>query len=152
MGRSKKFTPVHVEPDVVLQAVPDEETVVETGPTHASAASIIKADACRAALAEGIEIDEEAMSFTRSRFGIEIRATDLALYKSKEKARQAATAPKAGRKPREASPAVTRSPAATKPVPAATGQADLLDALTDMKPLIAQNGAAKIKQMVDLLG
>jgi hypothetical protein len=39
-----------------------------------------------------------------------------------------------------------------KTEPAATGEADLIDTLETLKPLIAQYGADKVKRLVDLLG
>jgi hypothetical protein len=151
MGRPKKSVPSHVEPEDASQEEPDEEpaVVIESTPIG----SMSKADACRAALAAGIEDAEKAQEFTRSKFGVEIKATDFALYKSK--AKQAAAPAKAepakrGRKPKSNEPAVTHIPAA--PRAATNGEPDLLESLETLKPLIAAMGAEKVHRLVDLLG
>jgi hypothetical protein len=157
MGRprtAKHPKPAELEPEEEFQDIPDEEpaSVIEHEPVAAQP-TMSKADACRAALAAGIEKAEEAMEFTLNKFGVEIKATDFTLYKSKAKGAAAAAPAKRGRKPKavEAAREVSQSPAVPKAFTPANGRADLLDALTAMKPLIAQYGADQVKKMVDLL-
>jgi hypothetical protein len=107
-----------------------------------------KADVCRAALAEGIDTTEDAVAFAKSRFGMDIKSTDFSLYKSKAKKKEEAPAAKRGRKPKAAVEGYLAPP--PKQVP--SGEGDMLDALTVMKPLVAEFGAEKIKKMADLLG
>jgi hypothetical protein len=81
-------------------------------------------------------------------FGIEMPPQHFSAVKSQQKKRDGKPAGRPGRKPKgEGNLAPTRAP---KIVP--TGEGDLLDALMSMKPLIAQYGAERVKQMVDLLG
>jgi hypothetical protein len=148
--------PKPVEPEDEVQESPEEEPVaiIElTTPT------VSKAEAVRIALSEGLESPGDIHDFIKARFGHDIPNQTISSYKAQEKARQAkkaeAVAPvaepaKRGRKPKAAVAAPVQPVAAQKPV--ANGQLDLLDALTAMKPLIAQYGADQVKKMVDLLG
>jgi hypothetical protein len=159
VGRPKKSVAKHIEPEYESQDVPDEEpaSVIETEPVAAQP-TMSKADACRAALAAGIETTEEAMEFTLKKFGVEIKATDFTLYKSKAKA--AAAAPKSapakrGRKPKAAE-TVARKPlvegyVAPPEKPKAAGELDVLLALEGVKELVGQFGADQVKRMVDLI-
>jgi hypothetical protein len=158
MGRPKKSAVKHIEPEDEVQESPEEEPTVVFEPEEESdGASISKAAAVRDALAKGIDSPEAGIGYLNSVYGIVMTRQTFSSYKAQQKARDAkkqAAAPakvqpaKRGPKPREALAAPAQSPVVQK----ANGQADLLDALTAMKPLIAQYGAAKIKQMVDLLG
>jgi hypothetical protein len=149
VGRPKKSVPAHVEHEDEVQESPEEEParILES----ASAATMSKADACRAALAAGIEDAEKAQEFTRSKFGVEIKATDFSLYKSKQK-KVATPAPKAkpGRKPKAATPLV-EGYVAPAVKPKAAGEPDVLLALEGVKELVSQFGPERVKKMVDLL-
>jgi hypothetical protein len=148
MGRPKKSVPAHVEPEDEVQESPDEEpaSVIEK-------TTMTKAEACRAALAAGIEDAEKAQAFTLSKFGVEIKATDFALYKSKQK--QAGASPalkgKPGRKPKTAIPLV-EGYVAPPMKPKAAGEPDILLALEGVKELVQQFGADRVKRMVDIIG
>ena len=163
MGRPKKSAPKHVEPEDESQDLPEEEPEIEEEEADesepvAAQPSMSKADACRAALAAGIETTEEAMEFTRSKFGVEIKPTDFTLYKSKAKGAAAssrkAEPAKRGRKPKAAaSPEPAPSQAAPVARAASNGsQPDLMTALEGVKELVGQFGADQVKRMVDLLG
>ena len=111
------------------------------------------ADAARAALAEGIEGLREAVTFIKTRFGIDMNpqhfSATKSLIKKKERESQATA--------KKASPAKKRAPAieghlAPSPASAASGEFDLLDVMESMKPLIARYGAERVKRIVDLLG
>jgi len=96
------------------------------------------------------------MEFTRSRFGVEIKPSDFTLYKSKAKG-AAASAKKAepakrGPKPKAASPAPDTVTVASAPKAASNSEADLIESLETLKPLIASMGADRVKRLVDLLG
>jgi hypothetical protein len=144
----KAAKPQHVEPEDESQETP--KAGFETHGRTANGKPMTKADACRAALAEGIETTEEAVSFARSRFGIDIKPTDFTLYKSKAKKQDGGKAKaKPGRKPKAAVEGYL-APAPKQIEP--TGEGDLIDVLEKMKPLIAQYGAEKVKRLVDLLG
>jgi hypothetical protein len=158
MGRPEKPVPAHVEPEAASQEVLDEEPASVIEPEEESdGASISKAAAVRDALAKGNDSPEAGIGYLHSVYGIVMTRQMFSSYKAQEKARQAkkqAAAPakaepaKRGPKPREAAAVAAPSPVVRK----ANGQADLLDALTAMKPLIAQYGAEQVKKMVDLLG
>ena len=140
------------------QEIPDEEPAVEIEPEPVAAQpSMSKADACRAALAAGIETAEKAMEFARTKFGVEIKATDFTLYKSKQKQAAGSAPAKRGRKPKAVEP-VARKPlvegyVAPPEKPRSTnGEPDVLLALEGIKELVGRFGAERLKRMVDLLG
>jgi len=159
--KSTKPAPRYNDPEEENQEAPEDEPAFAHdagGPDHASspahAGTASKADACRAALAEGITTTEEAVAFARSRYGVEIKPTDFTLYKSKAKRGlgDAAARGKPGRKPKAAGAAGDGHPApprgGSRP---AGGQSDLLAAMEAMKPLVDSLGADRVKRIVDLL-
>jgi hypothetical protein len=117
-----------------------------------SSRKMSKTDAIRAAMAQGIESPGDGVDFIRRRFGLEMSKQHFSATKSKLKSAEdmKESAPQAAPK------------AATKPQPVGNYQtppeqpagrdANLLDALDQMKPLIAQYGPDHVKRMVDLLG
>ncbi len=149
----KKAAPAPIEPEEESQELPEEEParVLETAPPSDT---MSKADACRAALAAGIDTAEKAQEFTRSKFGVEIKPTDFALYKSKGKKAEPPTAKgKPGRKPKAAPSPAIEGYLAPPPAPNPPGeQLDLLAAMEAMKPLVAALGVEKVKRIADLLG
>lgn len=159
MAKKKSAAPKHVEPEEESQELPEEEPEADEKEGDEPAANgpaspaMSKADACHAALAAGIETAERAMEFTRSKFGVEIKATDFTLYKSKQK-KQGGAAPKGkpGRKPKPAPSQAVEGYLAPPPKPSTNGEADLIEAMEALKPLIAQHGAERVKRLVDLLG
>jgi hypothetical protein len=120
--------------------------------------SMNKSEAARAAIDAGYDKPATALPWIKETFGVEIGGQHFSAIKSqylkKQAEEPAKTEPaKRGRKPKAVTPAVQAPVTATpKATPAANGHLDVLDALTAMKPLIAQFGADKVKQMVDLLG
>ena len=120
-----------------------------------SSRKMSKTDAIRAAMAEGIESPGDGVDFIRKRFGIEMSKGHFSATKSKLKSAEAAAkkaAPKAAPKA-----ATKRKPQPvgdyqTPPEQPAGRDGNLLDALEQMKPLIAQYGPDHVKRMVDLLG
>ena len=153
MGRprtAKHPKPEAIEPEDESQEAPEEEAAVVIEP-EPPAATMSKADACRALLAEGITDNEDAIAAARSQFGIEIKATDYSLYKSKAKAAKATAKPepaKRGRKPK----VVVEGYVAPPEKPKAAGEPDLLLALEGIKELVVQFGADRVKRMVDIIG
>lgn len=107
-----------------------------------------KADAARAALSAGHESPADAVAFIKSRFGIEIGRQHFSAVKSqlKKKDRESSPRARAGRPP-----ATPKRPEAGPPGLPASGEADLLDALESIKPLIARYGPDQVKRIVDLL-
>jgi len=137
MGRPKKAKPA--EPETAPEAAPATST-------------ISKAEAVRQALSAGMETPEDGTGFIKSNYGIEISKQMWSSYASQQKARdskKADGAPKGkpGRKPR-----ATVEGYLAPPPKKATGEADLLETLEALKPLIASHGADRVKRLVDLLG
>ena len=130
MARKKKVGQEDVARELVEQGEPQK--------------AVSKANAARAALAEGIEAPQKAVAFIKKRFGIEMNPQHFSAFKSQVRKKEAASKPAAER--------ADSSPASPTPKPSAGGEADLLAALETMKPLIAQYGADKVKRIVDLLG
>ena len=115
------------------KAAPKAEGSVRGGKT------MTKADAVRAALAEGVETSKEGVEFIKDRFGIEIAPMHFAAQKSQIKKKE------------QGEDQGTRK--APKPRQATDGdQGDLLAAMEAIKPLVASLGAEKVKRIVDLLG
>ena len=106
--------------------------------------SITKAGAARVALAEGILAPKEASHYILQKFGITISPQQFSAEKSRFKHRSGDSHTVGQFTSSSYLPGVaSRSP---------IGEADLLQALEAMKPLIDQLGVEKVKRMVDLLG
>jgi hypothetical protein len=130
------------------------KTAPESEPTGKS---MNKSEAARAAIDAGYDKPATALPWIKETFGVEIGGQHFSAIKSQYLKKQAdepakAEPAKRGRKPKATTPVAAQPTATPKAAPAANGHLDLLDALTAMKPLIAQFGADKVKQMVDLLG
>lgn len=121
------------------------EVVEEVTPAEAEAAPgpVSKAQAVRDALAEGIEGLGEIEEFLRSRYGLEMSRPMISSYKSQAQARRS----KVAKGPREA--AGVRKPRKSS---GDAAEADLIEALEALKPLVAAVGAEKVKRLADLLG
>ena len=147
MGRPKsKPTPEPIEPEDESQDV--EEAGEPAG--HAEGNGLVsKADACRAALAEGIGTTEEAVAFVKSRFGLDIKPSDFSVYKSKEK-KKGGAAPEPGRRGRKPKGAPGQGAAShlapAPPPPRPSGDSELLSAMEAMKPLVASLGKEQVKR------
>ncbi len=127
---------------------PDQQSPQSTGPDASRKMS--KTDAIRAAMAEGIESPGDGVDFIRKRFGLEMSKQHFSATKSKLKSAEDAmkSAP-------QAAPKSSTKPVGdyqTAPEQPAGRDGNLLDALDQMKPLIAQYGPDQVKRMVDLLG
>jgi hypothetical protein len=145
MGRPKKATtPVIEEPQ------PEPEKFTLQAPANDNQPSVSKADMVRAAVAEGMESPADGVAFIKAKYGIDLPKPMWSSYRAQQKARDGKSAPaeKRGRKPKVA----VDGQVAPAPKVEAKGDGNLLDALKTMKPLIAQYGVAKIKEMADLLG
>ena len=119
---------------------PKAKKAARTVPEPAvKATTITKADAMRAALAEGIEAPGDAVDFIKKRFGLDITPQHFSANKSLERRKAGKAAPD--------HPALPPPP----PSPAAGDVPELLAAMGAIKPLIAQYGAAQIRQIIDLL-
>jgi hypothetical protein len=148
MARKATKAEKHVDPEDESQEVPEAQPLPSAEPGKTAVA---KADAARAALAEGIESPTEAAEFIKKTFGIEVSPQHFSTIKFQLKKRGGqAPSGKRGRKPKSAQPVEGYLAPPRKP-PAPSG-GDLLDSLESLKPLIAEYGADGVKRMVDLLG
>lgn len=108
-----------------------------------------KADAIRAALAAGFEGPQEGTAFIRKEFGIEIGTQHFSAVKSQLKSR----GPGSGRRGRpKGSKNRTIEGYLAPPRAPLPANADLIDVMESIKPLIAQYGAERVKRIVDLMG
>ena len=108
-------------------------------------------------MAQGIESPGDGVNFIRKRFGLEMSKQHFSATKSKLKSAEAAGASKGVARKSAPTGASKRKPEPVgdyqpPPEPPAGRDANLLDALEQMKPLIAQYGPDHVKRMVDLLG
>src|SRR6478672_11904356 len=110
-----------------VQDQPQEISKPASG-RRASRGATSKADAVRAALAEGIEAPAEALGFIRRRFGIEMGKPMFSSYKAKLRKKEGGTRRRARR-----TKAIEGYLAPPPPQPA-DGGADLLDSLETLKP------------------
>ncbi len=129
----------------------DQQSLEATGPDPSRKMS--KTDAIRASVAEGFESPGDGVDFIRRRFGLEMSKQHFSATKSKLKSAEAQGEKEAG----TPNAAARREPQPvgdyqTPPEQPAGRDANLLDALEQMKPLIAQYGPDHVKRMVDLLG
>ena len=123
----------------------------ETPDEHPAATSpkepISKADAVRAALAEGIDTPDEGIAFLQKRFGIEMGKPMWSSYKAQEKARKAKlngdAPPKLGRPPAVA----TDAPAPARSI--ATG-GSVSDSLKSVKELVDRLGADEVIKIAEI--
>src|SRR4051794_14887217 len=153
----KKTTPgpqhVQSENNEATQGGGQEGHGFEThGFAPGSSRKMSKTDAIRAAMAEGIESPGDGVDFIRKRFGLEMSKQHFSATKSKLKTMEGTkkAAPKAA--PKAASKPQPVGDYQTPPEQPAGRDGNLLDALDQMKPLIAQYGPDQVKRMVDLLG
>ncbi len=115
--------------------------------------AVSKSDAARAALDAGHAGPQEAIAFIKKNFGIDMSPQHFSAVKSivKKKEAEAAGASTKAASPKAKSSAI-EGYLAPPPRSHTKPDADLLDAMESMKPLIAQYGSDKVKRIVDLLG
>jgi hypothetical protein len=129
MSRKSK-TPI-LDPET-----PEESTAPAEG------ATISNAQAVRNALDAGHEDIDSIDGFVRENYGKDIPRQQISAYKSQTR-RKAGEAPRRGRRSIEGYLAPPRiSPA---------GEADLIDALRALKPLVAKVGVENVKKLAELL-
>ena len=105
-----------------------------------------KAGAARAALANGIMVPRQASAYIKQKYDIDISPQQFSAEKSRLKLRSGGTIPASGSN----STSYSRESFSGQ-LAGVHGEADLLQALEIMKPLIHELGADKVKRMVDLL-
>lgn len=119
------------------QGQPDEEgfklseSAEPAGPAATGEPS--KMDAVREALAEGMDSPEDGTNYVKAKYGFEMSRQMFSTYKANIKRREAMLSGHASG---------TRVP---------VGSADMFEILAGMKALVAEHGAERVKQMVDLV-
>lgn len=136
----------------VPREVPGHELDDEE-PASASGKAISKAKAVRDALAHGYTTPEDGRNYVKRVYGIDITKQMFSSYKSQEKIRRAKAGlkGKSGRKPKGGVDQAAEADSYLSPK-LAKGEANLLDAMETMKPLVSNLGAEQVKRIVDLLG
>jgi hypothetical protein len=132
-----------VEPEHNPHEVPETEAPGAASGPATGGKAMSKSAAARAALAEGIGSPQKACAFILKRFGIEMSPQHFSAVKSQWKSANEAPAKKKSAVEGYLAPPPKRS---------ANGEADVLESLEALKPLIAQYGSDKVKRMIDLLG
>ena len=140
----KSAKPQYVEPENESQDV-EEPEAPESKPEVAS-----KSEAIRQAIAAGFEGPQEGTAWIQQQFGIEITPSHFSAVKATEKKKGWTKKGKPGRKPKQVAE-VSQLSAPVKPR-GGNGEADLVETLEALKPLIASHGADRVKRLVDLLG
>lgn len=109
-----------------------------------AAASITKADAVRAALADGADSPADGVEYIKTKFGIEITPAHFSSYKSQEKAKAGKPPGRRGRAPR-----ATAAPASA---PSANGPVGLASSVEAIKKLVDQYGVEQVVSIARLFG
>ena len=127
MGRKKKIATEATTPESAQNGTPAVKT---------------KADAFRAAVAQGIESPKAISEFVKTTYGMEMSAGMVSAYKSMEKN-------KGKKKPKTAK--APKAPTTAAPVASSNGVANgLMSKLEAIKGLVKDLGADQVKRMVDL--
>jgi hypothetical protein len=131
MGRKKK--------------VDAEATTTPGSAQNGSPAVKTKADAFRAAVAQGIESPKAISEFVMTTYGMEMSPGMVSAYKSMEKNK----GKKTKRKYTKAAKPATATPTKTATV-ASSADNDMLSTLEAIKDFVKAHGAEQVKRMVDL--
>jgi len=107
---------------------------------------VTKADAVRAALAEGHDSPAEGVPYIKAKFGIDITAQHFSSYKSSEKAKAGKPAGRRGRKPPDASAEPTAVARATP----ANGSVGVAGSVQAIKALVATLGVDQVKEIAEI--
>jgi hypothetical protein len=122
------------------------EAATEPAPQEAGA-KINKADAVRAAIAEGVDMPEEGVAYILKKFGIEVTKSQFSTYKSLDKKRDGATdKKKPGRKPTQPAPAAV----APTPKPSSNGSSGLAIQVEAIKTLVDTLGVDQVVSIARL--
>jgi len=161
MARAKAAKQEPLEPEAESLDIADsdgDEADEGDSPGHngpARGKTISKADAARAAIRQGIESPQEASAYIMQQFGIDMAPQHFSAVKSqlrkKEREAESAGQPSApGRRGRRST--IENYLSSPPRQPSSGVEADLLDAMEAIKPLVAHLGADKVKRIVELLG
>jgi hypothetical protein len=148
MSRSRKSARASIEPPEESPGGPGDAPFAadESGGEGPN-----KSDAARQAIRAGYEKPAEAVAWIKTTFGIDMNPQHFSAIKSNDKKKQeAAISDPARRGPRPG--VLVEGYVAPPERPKAAGEPDILLALEDVKQLVSQFGADRVKRMVDLLG
>jgi hypothetical protein len=112
--------------------------------TETPAVSMTKADAVRAAIADGADNPTEGVAYIKGKFGIDITPQQFSTYKTVDKKRGGKPAGRRGRQPRAVS--------AVMPTAPANGHAGLALQVEAIKTLVEQLGADQVVSIAKLFG
>jgi hypothetical protein len=107
---------------------------------------VTKANAVRAALAEGADTPTEGIAFIKARFGIDITPQHFSSYKSSERAKAGKPAGRRGRKPRATRSEPTAAPRATP----SNGSIGVAGSVQTIKALVASLGVDQVKEIAEI--
>ena len=124
----------------------DDQEFDETIAAEVRQQTMSKAGAARAALASGIMLPREASAYIKQKYGIDISPQQFSAEKSRLKLRSVGSVPFSS-----SSSSGYAGEGFANSNQSFPGDADVLQALEIMKPLIHQLGAEKVKRIVDLL-
>ncbi len=146
MARKVPKAPVSEIPDEDVLEEETEDDTEETPTTRGWSRGMSKAAAARAALAEGYYVPKQASAYIKHKTGIDISPQQFSAEKSRIKLRSngATTFGPGGFLPFHGQSGGQRA--------GLSGDADMLEVMELIKPLIDQFGVDKVKRMVDLLG
>ncbi|HEX4611053.1 MAG TPA: hypothetical protein VH092_22875 [Urbifossiella sp.] len=129
----------------------DAEPADETD--SATATKVSKADAVRAALADGVDTPDEGVAYILKKFGIEMGKPMWSSYRSQEKARLAKKAAGGAPGRRGRTPRVDSAPVgAPFPVPALNGSIGLAGSVGAIKELVDHLGVDQVVSIAKLFG
>ena len=126
---------------------PSEQPIVDAAPKEA----VSKADAVRAALAEGIDSPDEGVAFIQERFGIEMGKPMWSSYKSQEKTRQAKA--DGGDRPRVGRPPLHQQSAdGPTAAPPQSNAPNVAQSIESIKDLVDTLGVEQVVAIAKLFG
>jgi hypothetical protein len=120
-----------------------KKTVTKSEPQNGHS-SINKSEAVRRALADGVVQPIEGVTYIKSHFGIEIGPQHFSAVKSTYMKKLGTPTVNTRFQPTSAKTATRTT--------TAIGEANLIESLETLKPLVAQFGVDKVRRLVDLLG
>ncbi len=100
-----------------------------------------KADAVRAAMAEGVEKPQDACEWIKTKFGIDITPAHFSSYKSGFKKKEGGGA---------SEPSSTSSHGKSQPSGSRVGNSNPVELAKQVRALVQQHGAAAVKGMVEV--
>jgi hypothetical protein len=120
-----------------------KQTITKSKPQNGHS-PINKSEAVRRALADGVLQPIEGVAYIKSHFGIEIGPQHFSAVKSNTMKKLVSPTVNTRFRPKSAKTAPRTA--------TVNSEADLIESLETLKPLVAQHGVEKVRRLVDLLG